>query len=209
MSYKVLVIEATHINLILLIMHLKRQGYDVQGAENGKEGLRMAKVMSFDLILCDVKLSDIDGEKLIVAMKAEERLEKVPILVMSTIPIEDIKIDESLIAGYLLKPVQPGIIIKKIEALLPERKPEDQIKEKQDKIDEIEKRAEQRKQGIKVIDGFTVETISIDEVKVGMETGDQINDNNHSPIIPKGIALTEKHIDKLKSLDIKEIIIRK
>ncbi len=212
MSGKILIVEDVPINLTLFMMHLKKHGYEVQGAPNGQEGLKLAKVMSFDLILLDAKLPDMEGSQLITFLKAEDRLKDVPIIIISAQSLEEAKISKDLVSGHLLKPVQPGILIQKIREILPGIQEDKRKKEEERaKLNEMEVRAEQRKSssGVQVIDGFPVETVSVSDLKPGMETGDQVTDHNSISIMPMGVSLTDKHIEKLNSLGIKEILVRK
>ena len=208
MAQKVLIIEDTAINLTLFTILFKKSGYDVHGANNAKEGLKMAKVMSFDLILCDLKMAGMDGSQLISLMKAEERLKNIPIVVISANTLEEMRVDKSLVAGYIAKPVQPGILIKKIQSILPPDAAN--VVDSRAKIKELEERAESRKaHTANVIEGFPVEPVAVSSLEVGMVTGDEVMDNNNLPVMPMGVALTEKYIEKLKSMDIQEILIRK
>jgi len=207
---KILIVEDTAINLTLFTTLLKKHGYEVHGASDGREGLKMAKVMTFDLILCDLAMSgNINGGQLISTLKSEDRLKEVPIIVISGQTLEQMRVDKNLITAYFPKPVQPGILIKKLNELVPvEAVENNELAE--NKIDEIEKRETKRKSSsIQIIEGFPVEPISVDTLEVGMITGDQVVDKNNLTVIPMGVALTDKFIEKLKSLEISEILIRK
>ncbi|MDH4129072.1 MAG: response regulator [Spirochaetota bacterium] len=205
---KVLIVEDTPINLLLFTTLLKKNGYEVHGAANGREGLKMAKVMTFDLILCDLAMSGVDGGKLISSLKSEERLKDVPIVVVSGNSLEQMRVDTKLITAYFAKPVQPGILVKKLNEIAPiDSTDNNEIK---DKINEIEERESKRKStSIQIIEGFPVESINVNDLEEGMITGDQIIDKNNLTVIPIGVALTDKFIEKLKSIGIEEILIRK
>ncbi len=209
MPKKVLIIEDIPINLNLFSILFKKNGYEVQGAENGKEGLRLAKVMSFDLIVCDLKLPGMEGGQIVNLLKSEDRLKDVPIITISANNLDEMKVDQSLIEAHLAKPVQPGILMNKVKSIVPPEE-NDALALSRQKIADLEKRVEERKSsGIKVVDGFPVEQISTDTLEAGMIIGDEIKDNYNLPVFPIGVVITEKHIDKLKSLNIKEIYIRK
>ncbi|HIE24655.1 MAG TPA: response regulator, partial [Anaerolineales bacterium] len=51
--------EPEMIDLIRII--LNRHGFDVQGADGGREGLEMIKKNPPDLVLLDLMMPDIDG----------------------------------------------------------------------------------------------------------------------------------------------------
>ncbi len=208
MAQKVLIVEETPIILTLLTYLLQQNGYDVQGASDPREGLKMAKVMSFDLIFYDIKIPGGDSIKLIPLLKGEERLKNIPIIVLSGASLETLRIDKELVEAYLTKPVQPGILMQKVKSILPSSHTSP-IEVDKSKFDDFEKRAEKRKSSdVKVVEGFPVEATSVDSLKGGMTVGDEVFDNNHVSIIMAGTSLTDKLIDKLKSLEIKEIYIR-
>ncbi len=208
MGQKILIIEGTPIILTLLTNLFQQNGYDVQGASDPREGLKMAKVMSFELILYDIKIPGGDTIKLIPLLKGEERLKSIPILVLSEASLETLRIDKELVEAYLAKPVQPGIIMQKVKSILPASHTSP-VEADKSKFDDFEKRAEKRKSSeVKVVEGFPVETMSVDKLKEGMTVGDEIFDKNNVSIIVAGTSLTDKLIGKLKTLEIKEIFIR-
>lgn len=47
------------------------EGHDVEVAENGKVGLAKAKAQPFDIILCDIKMPEMDGLELLDALREE------------------------------------------------------------------------------------------------------------------------------------------
>ena len=40
---------------------LEYEGYQVQEAENGLEGVRLAAKFSYDVVFCDIKMPEMDG----------------------------------------------------------------------------------------------------------------------------------------------------
>jgi len=48
---------------------LADEGYDVDVAENGKQGLEMAQAKAYDLIYSDIKMPEMDGMELLKALK--------------------------------------------------------------------------------------------------------------------------------------------
>lgn len=58
---KVLIVEDEQSILKLLQYNLEKEGYEVSGAMDGKEGYEMALSTSFDIILLDLMLPGMDG----------------------------------------------------------------------------------------------------------------------------------------------------
>lgn len=92
--------------------YLEKNGYDVCCADNGIEGIEVCRTQCPDIVLCDLKLPDIDGLEVI------EQLLKVcthiPIIVISASEkMSDIR--EAVRLGawdYLVKPIQSLDIIE-------------------------------------------------------------------------------------------------
>ena len=51
---------------------LADEGYEVETAENGKQGLEMAQAKSYDLIFSDIKMPEMDGLEMLKALKNGE-----------------------------------------------------------------------------------------------------------------------------------------
>ena len=60
-SRKVLVIDDNDAVLNLLVEVIQKQGYEVESASTGENGLSLIKENNYGLILCDIKLPDISG----------------------------------------------------------------------------------------------------------------------------------------------------
>lgn len=70
----------------LLMQALKMSGYSVKTALSGREGVRMFETGSFDLVITDISMPDIDGQS--VARHIRNSLHKpfTPIIAMSGTP---------------------------------------------------------------------------------------------------------------------------
>ncbi len=78
--HKILIIEDDPIMGDMLSMYLQEEGYLVQQAHTGIEGLRLLAVYAPDIILLDLMLPDWDGVRLCTEMR---RRSDVPIMVVS------------------------------------------------------------------------------------------------------------------------------
>lgn len=66
---KILVVDDEKLVRDFLVEALQRKKYDVWMAENGKTALNMLKETSFDLVITDLKLPDINGLEVLKAVK--------------------------------------------------------------------------------------------------------------------------------------------
>jgi signal transduction histidine kinase/DNA-binding response OmpR family regulator len=119
---RVLLAEDNAVNQLLAIRLLEKRGHKVTLAANGKEALAAVEEGSFDLILMDVQMPEIDGFEVTAAIRRKESATgaHIPIIAMTA---HALKGDEErcLTAGmdaYLSKPVRPQELFGKIEQLL-------------------------------------------------------------------------------------------
>lgn len=69
---KILVIDDEKSLLDLLTVVLKKEGYHVQTSLSGKKGLELIKKQDFALILCDIKLPQMNGLEILKQVKAKK-----------------------------------------------------------------------------------------------------------------------------------------
>ncbi|MDM8534926.1 response regulator [Clostridiaceae bacterium HSG29] len=143
MKHKILIVE-DEINLQKnLVFILKKEGYDVDAAEDGRIALSMMIENQYDLILCDVRLPHIDGLEL---LKNKDDLEYRTNFIMMTAygtiesAIEAMKLGAD---EYITKPFRNSDVIRIISRLLHIQKLEfrnNKFKEEIQKKYELKKR---------------------------------------------------------------------
>jgi diguanylate cyclase len=67
-----------------LLLTLKCQGFYVLGSENGIEGLKKARSVCPDLILCNVGLPDLDGYELLQTIRQDPQLAATPFIFLTS-----------------------------------------------------------------------------------------------------------------------------
>ena len=111
---RVLVIDDDNYICNLLVNYLKRNGFEAEGAMNGSNGLKLFTKQKFDVVLCDFRLPDSDGFKMLQALKSKKPL--CPVIIMTA--YADVKTAvRSIKAGafdYVTKPIQTEEIIQLI-----------------------------------------------------------------------------------------------
>ncbi|MFY0529078.1 response regulator [Archangium gephyra] len=91
--------------------------FDCALAENGLSALEQARRSPPDIIVSDVNMDGMDGYELCRQVRAEPPLQKVPFLFISGHAPRP-GIPEAGDA-YLIKPVQPAVLIARLHELLP------------------------------------------------------------------------------------------
>jgi signal transduction histidine kinase/CheY-like chemotaxis protein len=100
----VLVIDDNHNDRRFLHRYLTGEGYNVVMASNGKQGLQIALEVNPNLIVLDVMMPEMDGWETLVALKNDDALSKIPVVMSSS--IEERHLAQTLgAADYLVKPV--------------------------------------------------------------------------------------------------------
>lgn len=89
MSKKILVVEDEHLLRRLLVQSLKEGNFEVIEAIDGEEGIVKAKEERPDLILLDLILPGISGYEVLLRMKKDPLLEKIPVIVLSNLGQEE------------------------------------------------------------------------------------------------------------------------
>lgn len=117
---KILIIDDEIDILEIIKYNLKKEGFEVEVAENGMIGIEKAKTFLPDLILLDVMMPQMDGIEVCETIRSIKVLESVLICFL-TARSEDYSQIAGLDAGaddYIAKPVKPKILISRINALL-------------------------------------------------------------------------------------------
>ena len=102
----VVIIEDDDDAAALLRETLERAGYGVLRAPGGADGLRLAREHDPVAVTLDVMMPEMDGWRVLQAMRADPRLARIPVIVCSI--VDNRPLGYSLGASdYLLKPIDP------------------------------------------------------------------------------------------------------
>ena len=116
----ILVVDDEQHIIELVTLYLKREGYQVTGVSTGTDARSQLQTASFDLVVLDLMLPDIDGFTVCGEIRANS---DVPIL-MLTARKEDIDKIVGLEIGaddYLTKPFNPRELVARVKAILRRR----------------------------------------------------------------------------------------
>jgi two-component system, OmpR family, response regulator VicR len=111
--------EQEMIDLIRLI--LTRRGFEVKGANGGKEGLEAIRTQHPDLVLLDLMMPDMDGWEVYQQMKADEATRNIPVIVVTAkaqsidkvLGLHIAKVDD-----YIAKPFSPQELMNSVDTVL-------------------------------------------------------------------------------------------
>lgn len=118
---KILIVEDDPFISDMYATKLKKEGYDPKVAENGKVGLAELESSSFDLILLDIVMPQMDGFEMMKRLKAEKETSNIPVILLTNLGQKD-DVEQGLALGaddYIVKAhFTPGEVIAKIEERL-------------------------------------------------------------------------------------------
>ena len=117
MSRSILVIEDNEQNRYLVTFLLERHGYIVHAANDGMQGIDVARASSPDLILLDIQLPAMDGYAVARALRQVAGLDAVPIVAVTSyaMPGDRERAIAAGCTGYIEKPIDPTTFVSTIE----------------------------------------------------------------------------------------------
>lgn len=122
-NIKILVADDSSTMRRILKMTLAKCGYDdVTEASDGQEAVTLCEQQSFDCVLTDWNMPNMDGLELILRLRALPAYSKTPIMMVTTEGAKD-DVIEALTRGanaYIVKPFTPDTLKGKMEELIGE-----------------------------------------------------------------------------------------
>lgn len=104
----------------ILDYNLRKEGFNVLQASNGKEGIKLAEKHNPDLIVLDVMMPEMDGIEVCEQIRLLPNTENIRICFL-TARSEDYSQIAGFDAGgddYVSKPIKPKVLISRIKAIL-------------------------------------------------------------------------------------------
>lgn len=116
----ILVVDDEQDLLDLIEYNLKKEGFLVLTAEDGKEGIEVALEHSPDLVLLDIMMPKMDGLEVVERMKEDENLKRIPVIFLTARGDEKTEVEGLNRGGddYITKPISTTKLISRIKAVL-------------------------------------------------------------------------------------------
>ena len=101
----------------LIVEFLKAEGYDVDYASDGLEGIQLFKKKEYDLVLLDIMMPNLDGYSV---CKMIRQTSNVPIIFLTALNEESnqLKGFELECDDYITKPFSFNLLIQRVKAVL-------------------------------------------------------------------------------------------
>lgn len=120
-KFKVLIVDDDLTLRDMYAERMKIEGYEVQIAEDGDEGVRIAKKEKPDIILLDIMMPGTNGFGILKILKEDADTKEIPILMLSALMQEENKekSKEGGADGYIVKSeTTPAEVIEKVKQTL-------------------------------------------------------------------------------------------
>lgn len=136
MSSRILVVDDEEVLRYLLMLSLKEEGYEVDGAEDGEQAINIIQSRPYDLVLLDIKMPIVDGIGVLKFVKEHHPDTEVIMLTAFSdvnVAVECMKLGSS---EFLTKPVDPDALSARVRTVLRAQEAE---RAKQQAIEELER----------------------------------------------------------------------
>lgn len=134
-----LVVDDDETNRDILKRHLERQGYSVDESESGSDAIAKLRVVAYDAVLLDLVMPEMSGLDVLKALKQDNTLFNVPILVISASD-ELTSVAESIKSGaedYLFKPFDPVLLRARLSATLDRKRLRDEERMRSAELEKV------------------------------------------------------------------------
>jgi CheY-like chemotaxis protein len=117
---RILVVDDERTNRALLKGSLEKHAHRVELANDGHEALEKLGVTPFDLVLLDLDMPGYTGLEVLERMKANPRLRKIPVIIVSATQELDgvVQCIEAGATDYLPKPFDPVLLETRVRSSL-------------------------------------------------------------------------------------------
>jgi DNA-binding response OmpR family regulator len=124
MNRAILVVDDDRKIVDLITLYLRRDGYEVLAAYDGREALDLARRKQPDLIVLDLLLPELDGTSVCRVLRAESRVPIIMLTARSTDADKLLGLDLGA-DDYLTKPFNPRELMARIRAVLRRATPDE------------------------------------------------------------------------------------
>ena len=125
---RLLIVDDNKVNRLLLARNVELLGHKATLAENGKVAMEMLKAQTYDLLLLDIEMPEMDGFQVLEALKGDKALQDVAVIVTSSVEgLENIvRCIELGAEDYLSKPVNKTLLGARVASSLEKKRLRDE-----------------------------------------------------------------------------------
>jgi adenylate cyclase len=142
----ILVVDDDPVSRLMLTGSLERHGHHVRAAEDGSEALDLLRVESFDVVLLDVLMPNVDGYGVLEQLKGDPDLRHIPVVMVTS--VDDVESAVRCIElgadDYLSKPIDPVLLTARVNAGLTKKSLHDLEMEHLEEVAQLNRQLEAR-----------------------------------------------------------------
>jgi diguanylate cyclase (GGDEF)-like protein len=156
---KLLIVDDLAANRDILTRRFQRRGFDVVEADSGQRALDVIAEQSFDLVLLDVMMPDLDGFEVLRQIRLQHPPVRLPVI-MVTARTDSSDIVNAFALGandYVTKPVDFFVALARVENQVGRKRAEEAAREASEALRRINEELEQR------VAARTAELVTINE----------------------------------------------
>lgn len=119
-DFKILVVDDSTTNVVLLEAILDEKGYQIETALNAKEARNIIDRDKPDLILLDLLMPKISGFEFLEELRKDEETKNTPVIVVSALTDEE-NVERIMQLGavdYVKKPIDLQYLVSRVESVL-------------------------------------------------------------------------------------------
>lgn len=142
----VLVVDDDPVTRQMLSGTLEERGHRVTTADDGRRGLDLVRSERFDVVLLDVLMPHLNGYDVLEHMKGDEELRHIPVVMVTSVDeVESaVRCIELGADDYLSKPIDPVLLIARVNAGLNKKRLHDLEQEHLDEVARLNRQLEAR-----------------------------------------------------------------
>ena len=116
----VLIVDDSPTEVHVLGGYLKKHGFEIATAADGREGIDRARELKPDLVLMDVVMPGMNGFQATRQMSKDPEIASIPVIMVTTKGLETDKIwgMRQGAKDYLVKPVTEAVLVEKVRVAL-------------------------------------------------------------------------------------------
>lgn len=105
MSQKVAIVEDDQAISQMYRIKFEAEGYEVETAENGKLGLKLAETMKPDIILLDLMMPEMNGDEMLTLLRATAWGKDMKVIILTNMGEQEVpeSIKELKVSSFILK----------------------------------------------------------------------------------------------------------
>ncbi len=118
---KIAIIEDNAVINQMYRMKFEVEGFDVQVASNGQDGVNLVKKFRPDIVLLDLQMPGMNGDEVLAQIRGEDWGKKIPVIILTNTGKEEAprELDKLGIEGYIVKAeMTPKQVVERVKESL-------------------------------------------------------------------------------------------